>query len=82
MKPPWEVFPEIPFGSIGWRMGGGEGYLDEFLDWMYVQPEKDLEMYFSVNVPPAEWQSMLEYHQKKMKTGKNPWESWDAADNE
>jgi hypothetical protein len=27
LEPPWARCPEIPQGSIGWRMGGGEDYL-------------------------------------------------------
>ena len=26
VAPPWARFPEIPNGSIGWRMGAGEGW--------------------------------------------------------
>jgi len=81
MKPPWEVFPDMPFGSLGWRMGDGEGYLDDFLQWMYEQPEQELKQYFLINVPPAEWLSMLQYHKKKMKTGKLPWEYCEEIDN-
>ncbi len=25
--PPWAAIPELPWGSLGWRMGGGEEYL-------------------------------------------------------
>lgn len=32
--PPWLQFPEIARGSIGWRMGYGEAYLDEFHVWL------------------------------------------------
>ncbi len=28
--PPWIACPDIPYGSIGWRMGGGEGVMIEF----------------------------------------------------
>ncbi len=28
---PWEVYPQIARGSIGWRMGPGE---DIYLDWL------------------------------------------------
>jgi hypothetical protein len=26
MLPPWQKHPEIPSGSIGWRMGYGDAY--------------------------------------------------------
>lgn len=33
LLPPWLRYPAIPFGSIGWRMGGGEAYWDDFRLW-------------------------------------------------
>lgn len=30
LEPPWAAYPWIPLGSIGWRMGSGEGYLMEW----------------------------------------------------
>jgi ADP-ribosyl-[dinitrogen reductase] hydrolase len=33
MFPPWLKYPELERYSIGWRMGGGEGYMDEFQQW-------------------------------------------------
>lgn len=30
MAPLWLMYPEIPNGSIGWRMGYGEGYAMDF----------------------------------------------------
>lgn len=35
--PPWIKYPNIPLGSIGWRMGAGEGYWDCFIDWWKLQ---------------------------------------------
>lgn len=32
--PAWFQFPEIARGSIGWRMGYGEAYLDELHTWI------------------------------------------------
>ncbi len=31
--PHWLAYPEIPAGSIGWRMGGGEWYLMKSSEW-------------------------------------------------
>lgn len=33
MVPPWVKYSNIPYGSVGWRMGTGEGYLDSFKEW-------------------------------------------------
>ncbi len=34
MPPPWMKYPSIPLGSIGWRMGFGEAYLDVYHQWI------------------------------------------------
>lgn len=36
--PPWIKYPNIPLGSIGWRMGAGEDYWFSFRDWWLLQP--------------------------------------------
>jgi hypothetical protein len=37
MVPPWIKFPNIPLGSIGWRMGVGEDYWYRFRNWYHKQ---------------------------------------------
>jgi hypothetical protein len=32
-KAPWEAFPHIQRGSIGWRMGEGEEYWEKWMAW-------------------------------------------------
>lgn len=34
MHPPWQAHPEIPAGSIGWRMRAGEEYWLAFRAWL------------------------------------------------
>ena len=36
--PPWIKYPNIPIGSVGWRMGVGEDYWFGFRDWWLLQP--------------------------------------------
>lgn len=38
LPPPWAKHPEIPAGSIGWRMGYGEGWLVQWGAWLEQQP--------------------------------------------
>lgn len=33
MNPVWKEFPDIPWGSIGWRMGPGEDYWGKWISW-------------------------------------------------
>ncbi len=74
MMAPWIEYPELLFGSLGWRMGGGEGYMDMFLDWFYQQNERSLNNFFAQYPPPDEWQGFIDLHLIKMKTGKKSWE--------
>ncbi len=58
LKPPWLEFPEYPAGHIGWRMGGGEGYLCEIHDWLIGLDEEVRQKYLlSLTIPPlwVEW---------------------------
>lgn len=36
--PPWQKFPNIPCGSMGWRMGPGERFYARFCNWWVQQP--------------------------------------------
>lgn len=53
--PPWRKYPNIPRGSIGWRMGFGEEHWDEFYEWWLLQPE-ETRTRIRVKYPePPEW---------------------------
>ena len=45
LAPPWIAFPEIPRGSIGWRMGPGEDYWYVFVDWYKGLREGEREQF-------------------------------------
>lgn len=55
MVPPWQKYPAIPLGSLAWRMGHGEDYWIEFVDWFAGQlPEAKCD--YASNYPePAGW---------------------------
>ena len=56
MAPPWLMYPYISSGSIGWRMGSGEGYKFEFIDWydaLTVDEQKQFQQMFPA---PKGWQ--------------------------
>lgn len=48
--PEWLVFPEIPCGSIGWRMGYGEDYLE-----MQMVADFSYNQYESLFKEPENW---------------------------
>ena len=74
MNAPWIEFPDLPRGSLGWRMGAGEAYLDQFVEWLYQHGESGVSDYIFNNPPPEEWQNLFDYHLEKMRLGKGPWE--------
>ena len=60
LRAPWEVHPEIPEGSIHWRMGPGE---DVMMAWWtsirLLSPEERLR-WREQHPPPQEWREWLE----------------------
>jgi len=55
MFPPWQKYPEIPLGSIGWRMGRGEDYWVEFNDWFMRKTLDAKRRYAAENPEPDGW---------------------------
>lgn len=60
MLPPWLKHPEIPAGSIGWRMGVGEDYLLDWFDWFVGQDEVTRAAVASRFAEPPGWEGF--YH--------------------
>jgi hypothetical protein len=61
IPPPWIFDPELPRGSIGWRMGGGQ---DDLAKWqkMFIALSPLLKKEYMEKYPaPAEWESMYQY---------------------
>ena len=54
MVPPWIEYPAMPRTSIGWRMGYGEEYWDEFRAWWLAQsPDVRGQMKAQYPEPPG-----------------------------
>lgn len=54
IPPPWARYPEIPFGSIGWRMGSGESWLMLWWRWLEDQPaDRESRRDYLRRHPPA-----------------------------
>ena len=65
MVPPWFKFPNLPRGSMGWRMGIGEEYKDKFSNWLMAQTGAiKLRIREKYSEPP-EWEGFY----NKMKNG-------------
>jgi ribA/ribD-fused uncharacterized protein len=55
MAPPWLMYPEIPRGSIGWRMGYGESYIIELYGWLKVLSPAENKVYEEMFPEPKSW---------------------------
>lgn len=55
MVPPWIKFPNIPLGSIGWRMGVGEDYWFRFRSWWFRQIRAKRVAVKTKYPEPREW---------------------------
>jgi hypothetical protein len=66
MKPPWVIYPKISAGSIGWRMGPGETYWDEFDRWYKNLPEDTRLRFRSDNPEPEGWDDFYDLKEKHL----------------
>jgi ribA/ribD-fused uncharacterized protein len=55
MAPEWLMYPNIPYGSIGWRMGYGESYAIDFYRWFNKLEEDDKKKYKDMFPEPRRW---------------------------
>jgi hypothetical protein len=55
MVPPWVKYPNIPRQSIGWRMGVGEQYLQEFVSWWSKQVRANRLALRDAYPEPEQW---------------------------
>lgn len=55
LPPPWLKHPEISAGSIGWRMGYGEDYMDQFDRWFATLGSGDRDEYRIHYPEPDGW---------------------------
>ncbi|AGF57195.1 NADAR family protein [Clostridium saccharoperbutylacetonicum] len=55
MAPEWLMYPNIPYGSIGWRMGYGESYAIDFYRWFNKLEEDEKKKYKDMFPEPKRW---------------------------
>jgi ribA/ribD-fused uncharacterized protein len=55
MAPLWLMYPNIPYGSIGWRMGYGEYYSMDLYRWFNKLEEDEKESYIEMFPEPKRW---------------------------
>ena len=73
MLPPWLQYPDIPLGSIGWRMGLGEDYWYRFVDWFGSLSGRERERYRERYPKPEDWAMFWPHVPEKLEAyvGKN-----------
>ena len=64
MKPPWIAYPDIPPG-MGWRMGFGASYSDDFAAWFGNLSVTDQQMVMQSSPEPdgfrGYYQNIIDY---------------------
>lgn len=55
MAPPWLMYPNISRYSIGWRMGYGESYVMDFVDWYSDLCKEEQKQFQQVFPEPKGW---------------------------
>lgn len=59
MLPPWMKFPDVPYQSIGWRMGGPESYLMDWYSWFRGLSDGDKKIVISRYTIPDDWRNFI-----------------------
>ncbi|GHC46038.1 hypothetical protein GCM10007315_04580 [Gemmobacter tilapiae] len=59
MLPPWQYRPDIPRASMGWRMGPGEDYIMDFLNWYRALSVEQQQIYAKGHPEPNDWDGFL-----------------------
>lgn len=54
--PPWKTYPDLDRYSLGWRMGEGEAYVDEFRIFWESLTEFDQRLYQTRYLATGEWE--------------------------
>ncbi|HYM24484.1 MAG TPA: GNAT family N-acetyltransferase [Vicinamibacterales bacterium] len=62
LPPPWMEYPDIPYPSIGWRMGDGEAYMDRWVEAFDAMAESDVEAYMRQHPEPPLWNGFYARH--------------------
>ena len=59
LLPPWIQLPDLPYGSIGWRMGSGEYVIDNFKEWYGSLPRLARKAFRAHYPEPDAWKGFF-----------------------
>jgi hypothetical protein len=54
-RPLWVAFPDIPWGSLGWRMGFGEAHANAWMPWFKELSDEERRAYIAHWPEPEGW---------------------------
>ena len=57
--PPWEVFPDYDWPSMGFRMGGGEDYIVQFGRWYGHATDAEVAAYKAEHPAPEGYETFF-----------------------
>ena len=72
---PWEAYPTIPRGSIGWRMGSSESFIIDWGTWLRALTPEQRDDYRKRHPEPESWSGI--YEQRSPQHDKTWDEFWD-----
>lgn len=61
MSPLWVEHPDIPWGSVGWRMGWGEAYWDQWRVFFLALKDEERQRYRETWPEPESWQGLYAF---------------------
>jgi hypothetical protein len=61
MNPVWKEFPDIPWGSVGWRMGHGEVYWQTWAQWFKAISDTERGTYKVEWPEPEAWSGFYRF---------------------
>jgi hypothetical protein len=61
MNPLWMEAPHIPWGSLGWRMGGGEKLWEKWVSWFRSRDRDARAAYRSKWPEPEAWAGFYDF---------------------
>ena len=61
-RPLWVAFPDIPWGSLGWRMGFGEAYANAWVPWFKALSDDERRKYIAQWPEPEPWKGFYQFH--------------------
>lgn len=60
MQPPWIAFPDYERHCMGWRMGPGDGYVEQWYRELKAMKDLIRKRYCYANDPPKEWEDVYD----------------------